>query len=150
MQHTARTAPDTIARPPAVAVLAAVVLALLAALTVAGPPPGTPGGPMAGMPGAGPVAGVTGGPVAGAAYHHTFGPRAGDGCDTACAVRAATRLEAQSEHPAPRAHLAVCGQGTALSPPGPARLSAPTGSIPASEPHAPHVRGRAPPASSGT
>jgi hypothetical protein len=80
------------------------------------------------------------------------GPRAGDGCGTVCAVRAATRPESQShsEHPAPRGHLATCAPGTDATPPGVARLLlAPAAHPPSSDPHAPHDRGRAPPATSG-
>ncbi|WP_030894031.1 hypothetical protein [Streptomyces sp. NRRL S-474] len=124
------------ARPPAVAVLAAVVLTLLAALGLAGP--GAAGGPTADV-------------AAAAGHHRDTGPRADDRCDTACAVRAATRHEPHSEQPAPRGQFATgCGHGTDVAPPGSERLPAPVGHIPSSGPHVPHDRGRAPPELSGT
>jgi hypothetical protein len=134
MHHTARTAPGT-SSVRAVAVLVAVVLTLLATLGLAGS--AAAGGPTA--------------DVAATAGHHTVtGPRVDDGCDTACTVRAATRQEPHREHPAPRCHLATWAQGTAVTPPGPARLATQTGHAPTSDPHAPHDRGRAPPDTSGT
>lgn len=139
MHHTARTAPGTSsARPLAAAVLAAVVLTLLTTLGLAGP--AATGGPTADVaPAAGPGHGLHG------------GPRAEDGCDTACTVRAATRQEPHREHPAPRCHLAPCAQGTAVTPPAVARLSTQTRHAPsASDPQASHDRGRAPPDTSGT
>lgn len=137
MHHTARTAPGTSGvRPLAAAVLAAVVLTLLAALGLAGP--AATGGPTADVA-----------PTAG--HDRATGPRADDGCDTACTVRAATRQEPHREHPAPRCHLVSCAQGTAVGPPALARLSTRTRHAPsASDPHASHDRGRAPPDTSGT
>jgi hypothetical protein len=144
MHHTARTAPGTSsARPLAAAVLAAVVLTLLAALGLAGP--AATGGPTADVA---PTADLA--PTAGHDRHSA--PRADDGCDTACTARAATRQEPHREHPAPRCHLAPCAQGsTAVTPPAQARLSTQTRHAPsASDPHASHDRGRAPPDTSGT
>ncbi|MFF9810483.1 hypothetical protein ACF1G5_36165 [Streptomyces coeruleorubidus] len=169
MHRTARTVASTGSARPRVAALTTVLLVLLAALGIAGPQPGATGG-AAGWP----VAGV----VAGAARHGDTGPRAGDGCDvvcvngpragdgcdvvcvngpraddgceTVCAVRAAISQEARSEHPAPRGHLTTCVPGTDVTPPGAARLlPAPAAHTPSSCPHAPHDRGRAPPATSG-
>ncbi|MFD6171621.1 hypothetical protein [Streptomyces coeruleorubidus] len=153
MHRTACTAPCTGSARSRVAVLAAVVLVLLAAFGIAGPPPGATGWPVAGV-------------VAGADRHGDTGPRAADdgcdtvcankphaddGCTTVCAVRAATSQESHSEHPAPRGHLATCAPGTDITPPGAARLlPAPAAHTPSSCPHAPHDRGRAPPATSGT
>ncbi|MEV5342484.1 hypothetical protein AB0K93_28970 [Streptomyces sp. NPDC052676] len=139
MHHTAHTAPGTSGvRPLAAAVLAAVVLTLLAALGLAGP--AATGGPTADVA-----------PAAGTGHDLHSGPRADDGCDTACTVRAATRQEPHRDHPAPRCHLAPCAQGTALTPPALARLSTRTRHAPsASDPHASQDRGRAPPGTSGT
>ncbi|MEU0384694.1 hypothetical protein [Streptomyces chartreusis] len=78
------------------------------------------------------------------------GPRADDGCDAVCAVRAAPRQEPHSEHPAPRGHLATRAPGTDVTPAdGAARLPAPAAHTPSSDPHAPRDRGRAPPGTSG-
>ncbi|ALO98431.1 hypothetical protein SHL15_7423 [Streptomyces hygroscopicus subsp. limoneus] len=88
--------------------------------------------------------------AAAAGHHSDAAPRADDGCDTVCTVRAAPRQEQHREHPAPRCHLGACLQGTAVAPPRPARLTQSTGHIPASDPHAPRDRGRAPPQASGT
>ncbi len=142
MHRTARTVPCTGSARSRVAVLAAVVLVLLAALGIAGPPPGATVG-TTGWP----VAGV----VAGADRHGDTRPRAADdGCDTVCAVRTATSQESHSEHPAPRGHLATCVPGTRVTPSGAARLlPAPAAHTASSCPHAPHDRGRAPPATSG-
>ncbi|WDV49447.1 hypothetical protein PV963_03105 [Streptomyces coeruleorubidus] len=136
MHRTARTAPGTGSVRPRVAVLAAVVLVLLAALGIAGPLPGATGEPVAGA-------------VAGASRHGDTEPRADDGRDTVCAVRAATRQEQHSERPAPRGLLATCAPGTDVTPPGAARLPAPAAHTPSSGPHTLHDRGRAPPATSG-
>ncbi|MBQ1093661.1 hypothetical protein [Streptomyces sp. B93] len=136
MHHTARTTPGTSGvRHPGVAMLAAVVLTLLTALGLAGPA-GT-GGPTADL-------------AAAAGHHRDTVPRADDGCGTTCTVRATTRQEPHPERPAPRCHPVTCGQGTAVTPPGPARLSTRTGHTSASEPRASHDRGRAPPHTSGT
>ncbi|MEU2281483.1 hypothetical protein ABZ614_05815 [Streptomyces sp. NPDC013178] len=144
MHHVARTAPGTgSTRPPAVAVLTAVVLVLLAALGIAGPPPGATGEP----PG---TAAPATGAASAAGRHWDTGPRADDGCDTACTVRAATRQESHSEHPAPRGCLVTCGQGTDATVSQRPWPPAPTWHLPSSEPHAAHDRGRAPPAFSGT
>lgn len=137
MHGTARTAPGTGSARPRFAVLAAVVLALLAVLGIAGPPPGTTGEPVAGA-------------VAAVGRHGDTAPRADDGCDTVCAVRAAPRQEQHSEHPAPRGHFATGGPGTDVPPPGAARLlPAPAVHTPSACPHTPLDRGRAPPATSG-
>ncbi|GAA2422390.1 hypothetical protein [Streptomyces coeruleofuscus] len=171
MHRTARTAPCTGSARSRVAVLAAVVLVLLAALGIAGPPPGATGGAM-GRPAAGVVAGAdrhgdTGPRAAddgcdtvcanrpdaddGCETVCANRPHADDRCKTVCAVRAATSQESHSEHPAPRGHLATtCAPGTDVTPPGAARLlPAPAAHTPSSCPHAPHDRGRAPPATSG-
>ncbi|GAA2494453.1 DUF6153 family protein [Streptomyces longisporus] len=135
MHRTARTAPGTgSVRHPALALLTAVVLTLLAAPALTGP--AATGVPTAGM-------------AATAAHHRDTGPRADEGCDTACTVRAATRQEPHREHPAPRCQPATCAQGTAVTPPGPARHSTQTTHASAVEPHTPHDRGRAPPDLSG-
>ena len=134
MHHTARTAPGSV-RLPAVALLAAVALTLLATLGLAGP--AATGGPGADV-------------AATAGHHRDTGPRVDDGYDAACTVRAAMRQEPHREHPASPCQLSTCAQGTAVTPPGPARLSTPTRHTSASEPHAPHDRGRAPPHPSGT
>ncbi|GAP45560.1 hypothetical protein [Streptomyces azureus] len=105
MHRTARTAPGTGSARPRVAVLAAVVLVLLAALGIAGLPPGATSEPVARA-------------VAGADRHVDTPPRADDGCGTVCAVRAATRPESHSEHPAPRGHLVTCAPGTDVTPTG--------------------------------
>jgi hypothetical protein len=136
MHRTARTTPGNSSARPRVAVLAAVVLALLAVLGIAGPPPGATGEPAAGA-------------VAGAGRHGDTGPRADDGCDTECAVRAAPRQEPHSEQPAPRGLLATCVAGTDVIPPAAARLPAPAAHTPSPGPHTLHDRGRAPPATSG-
>ncbi|MHB9856137.1 hypothetical protein ACSYGO_43795 [Streptomyces krungchingensis] len=134
MHHAARVAHGTRSAPhPAVAVLAALILTLLVALGLAGP--ATTGGPEAGVVAAG--------------HHLDTGSRADEGCDTLCAVRAATRQEPHREHPAPRCHLAVRPQGTDLAPPGSARFPTPNRRIPSPQPHRLHDRGRAPPAASG-
>ncbi|MFI1837374.1 hypothetical protein [Streptomyces olivaceoviridis] len=88
--------------------------------------------------------------AAAAGHHSDAAPRADDGCDTVCTVRAAPRQEQHREHPAPRCHLGACPQGTAVAPPRPAQLTQSTGHLPASDPHAPRDRGRAPPQASGT
>lgn len=136
MHHAARSAPGTGgARPPATAVLAAVVLTLLAALGVAGPAPA--GGPAAH-------------PVAAAVHHRDTRPHADAACDTACTVRAAMRQEPHREHAAPRGPLATCVDGTTVTPGGAAWSPAPSDHVPSSRPRAPHDRDRAPPAASGT
>ncbi|GAB2756738.1 hypothetical protein [Streptomyces bullii] len=136
MHPTVGTAPGGIgARPFAVAVLAAVVLVLLAGLGLTGP--GTTGEAVVGA-------------AAAAGHHGDAPPRTDDACDTACSLRTATRQEPHSEHPAPRGHLATCGHGTVIAPPGLARPSARTGHLPSSGTHAVHDRGRAPPVFSGT
>ncbi|MGA5205644.1 hypothetical protein [Streptomyces variegatus] len=140
MHHTARTAPVTsTARPrsPAAAVLAAVVLAVLATLGISGPPPGASWA----------VAGAT----SAADCHRHDGARAGDGCDTARVVRAATRLEQHSEHPGPRGHLGTFGQSADAAPCRlPGLYEPPPGHVPSSQPHAAQDQGRAPPVFSGT
>ncbi|KUN91436.1 hypothetical protein [Streptomyces caeruleatus] len=124
------TAPQ-VRHTPAVALLAAVLLALLTTLGAAAPP-------------------VVGAPVA-AAQHRDDGPRADDGCDAACAVRAATRNDPPSEHPAPRVPLLAPGQDTDTAAPAQGvRPPATTPHSPSSQPHTAHDRGRAPPVSSGT
>ncbi|MER6627993.1 hypothetical protein ABT301_07120 [Streptomyces sp. NPDC000987] len=157
MRPVTRAVPATgAARPPAVAVLAAVVLTLLAVLGAAGPPTGTTAGPTAGTRvGPSPAAAVetAGGTTVGGAtagHRRDTVPHAGDGCEAVCGVRAATRQEPHSEHPPPRAHLATCGPGTHIASPRSAPLPAPTGHTPSSDPHTPHDRGRAPPVRSGT
>ncbi|MDX2600140.1 hypothetical protein PV379_14085 [Streptomyces caniscabiei] len=127
MRHGTRTVP--------LAVLAAVVLALLAALAVAGP--GATGGPSAG--------------VAAAVGHHGDGPPradAGHGLDPV--LRSSVRHEQHGEHPAPRGHLALRDEDTAVVPPRLGRLAAPTGRAPFTAPHPTQDRGRAPPVLSGT
>ncbi|MEW2615496.1 hypothetical protein AB0937_36045 [Streptomyces sp. NPDC047880] len=141
MHRTARTAPVIGAarhRSPVSAVLA-VVVAVLAALVFVTPPPGPPG------------AGVSGPPVAADRLHHD-GTRADDGCDVACAVRAATRHEQpHAEQPAPCAHSGAHGRTTDGVPrPLTAPYEPPAGPVPAARPHVDQDRGRAPPVSSGT
>ncbi|MFJ8595241.1 hypothetical protein [Streptomyces sp. NPDC093598] len=138
MHRSARTVTSGArTRSPVAAVLAAVVLAVLATFGIAGPPPGTSGA-MAGAPAA--------------ADHHRYdGTRADDGCDAACVVRAATRLEPHGEHPAPRGHLGICGDSAdagACRVPGPYRD--PIRLVPSAQPHTAQDQGRAPPVFSGT
>ncbi|MEV3973006.1 hypothetical protein AB0K68_33540 [Streptomyces sp. NPDC050698] len=128
----------TAARSPAGALPAALVLALLAILGIATASP-APSGTV-----------VAGAPVA--ADHHRYdGTRADDGCDAVCVVRAATRLEPHSEHPAPRGHLGTCGRSVRTPPCRAARpYRAPAGQVPSSQPHTVQDQGRAPPVCSGT
>ncbi|MEU2914595.1 hypothetical protein ACFYM3_32190 [Streptomyces massasporeus] len=126
-------------RSPVGAVLPVVVLAVLTTLGIAAPQVGTSG------------TGVAGAPVA-ADLHRYDGTRAGDGCDTACVVRAATRHEQpHGEHPAPRGHLGTCGQSADTTPCRlPSPYGAPTAHVATSQPHTAQDRGRAPPVFSGT
>lgn len=127
---TSATAPP-VRRFPAVALLAAVLLALLTTLGAAVPP-------------------VVGAPTT-AGQHQGDGPRAHDACDAGCVVRAATRHDPHSEHPAPRGPLLAHGQDPdAATPSHRVRPPAPTVHSPSSRPHTAPDRGRAPPVSSGT
>jgi hypothetical protein len=139
--HSARTAPgvgSTRSRSRIAALPAVLLLAVLAALGIAAPSPGTAG------------TGVAAAPAA-AAPHRYDEKRAGDGCDAACAVRAAIRHEQHGEHPGPRGHLGVCGRSTDVTPsrvPGPPQ--APSRHLPSSQQPTDQEQGRAPPVSSGT
>jgi hypothetical protein len=138
--HSARTAPGvgrTRSRSRIAALPAVLLLAVLAVLGIAAPSPGTAG------------AGVAAAPAAAAPLRYDE-TRADDGCDAACAVRAAIRHEQHSEHPGPRGHLGVCGHSADVAPsrvPGPPQ--APSGHLP-SQPPTDQEQGRAPPVSSGT
>ncbi|SFN12291.1 hypothetical protein SAMN04487980_1011234 [Streptomyces sp. cf124] len=127
MRHGTRTVP--------VAVLAAVVLAVLAALGVAGP--GATGDPSAGV-------------AAAVGENGDGAPRADAGHGLDHVVRASVRHEQHGERPAPRGHLTLRDEDTAVVPPRPGRLAVPTGRIPFSDPHPTQDRGRAPPVLSGT
>ncbi|MFI2719063.1 hypothetical protein ACH5AI_22385 [Streptomyces collinus] len=141
MPHSARTAPgvgSTRSRSRIAALPAVLLLTVLAALGIAAPSPGTAG------------TGVAAAPAA-AAPHRYDEKRAGDGCDAACAVRAAIRHEQHGEHPGPRGHLGVCGRSADITPsrvPGPPQ--APSRHLPSSQPPTDQEQGRAPPVSSGT
>ncbi|MCF1599482.1 hypothetical protein [Streptomyces muensis] len=136
MPDAARIAPGTSAtapvrRFPAAALLAAVLLALLTTLGAAAPP-------------------VVGTPVT-VGQHQDDGPRAHDGCDAGCVVRAVTRHDPHSEHPAPRGPLLTHGQASdAVTPSHRVRPPAPPVHSPSSQPRTAPDRGRAPPVSSGT
>ena len=101
-----------------------------------------------------PLLATTGDPSAGvvaAVGEHGDGPPradAGHGLDHV--VRASVRHEQHGERPAPRGHLTLRDEDTAVVPPRPGRLAAPTGRIPFSDPHPTQDRGRAPPVLSGT
>ena len=136
MHHAASTVPRPRgARPPATAVLAAIVLALVAALGIAGPATGATGGTA----------------VAAAAldHHRDADPHADDGGDTAYVLRAATRPETHREQPAPRCDLTACDQDTGTTPPACAQPPGSGEHLPGAQPHAHDDRGRAPPAPSG-
>lgn len=134
MHDAARIAPGIpppVRRAPAVAVLAAVLLALLTTLGAAAPP-------------------VVGAPVT-ATQHRGDGPHAADDCDAACVVRAATRHDPHNDHPAPRVPLLARGQDMDAAPSSHGvRPPAPALPAPSSQPHTAHDRGRAPPVFSGT
>ncbi|MEU0246955.1 hypothetical protein ABZ192_22025 [Streptomyces sp. NPDC006235] len=150
MHHTARTAPAAGGARPHVTFLAAVLLALLATLGIAGPPPGTTTEPVAtAVAAVDRHAGSGPGTDDGCDTVCTNAPRADDGCDTLRAIRATTRPDPHSEHPAPRGHLATCIPGTDVTPPVAPHLPAPAAHLPSSDPHALRDRGRAPPVSSG-
>ncbi|MFC8144005.1 hypothetical protein ACFUKV_20080 [Streptomyces paradoxus] len=141
MHHSARTAPvvsSTRPRSRIAALPAVVLLAVLAALGIVAPSPGTAGPGVAAAPAAG-------------AHHRYDETRADDGCDAACAVRAATRHEQHSEHPGPRGHLGVRSRGADVTPSRiPGLQKAPSGHLPSSQPPTDQEQGRAPPMSSGT
>jgi hypothetical protein len=148
------------------AVTAAVVLALLTMLGIAGPVAGTVGeragsagrqvgdtGPQVAGTGqlTGATAPLTGGGPAPSGHSQDDGPRADDRCDAACVVRATTRQEPYSEHPAPRGHLVMYGQDDGVAHPRHrAEPPAPTVHPLSAQPLPTHDRGRAPPVISGT
>lgn len=119
------------------ALVIAVVAALLASPGVVGPRPAVADRPAA---------------VSTAADVHSraTAPHADDGSETADAVRAAPRHEPHHELPQPRIHLAPCTRDAVVHLHGTAPSAAPDERTPASTPHAPHGRVRAPPTSSGT
>lgn len=166
MHHTARTAPVAgTARPrsPVTAVLAVVVVAVLAGLGLVTPPPGASGPGASGHLAAADSLRYDGTRTAAdhprydgtstAADHLQYdGTRADDGCDAARVVRAAVRHEQpHGEHPAPRGHSGTCDRSTHATPHRPPDPHGPmTRRVPASQPHAAHDQGRAPPVFSGT